>query len=207
MRKCLFLISCVLAGCQQPFIADVPTPIKKSSVNDSQFYDSAYSRAEFDVSGLLLDPRYMKKRGGALYCAHSTDPSSKQGFEKYAADIERNIDFSAGYGALFKKQQAQFGVGLRGIPGRGITYLPDFDRAIQFEGVKLFERCTVFIGHPKEVIKVKRFMEFAFARNVSADYPSYFVIGKVMSEQQLNPDAPQVTPLKRLKFNEKVLVR
>lgn len=207
MRKSILIFAFLVTGCQQSFVADVPRPIKKHSANETNFYDSAYSRAEFDVSGLLLDPRYIKKRGGVSYCAHSTDPEFMQSFEAYAAGIERNIDYTVGYGALFKAQQAKYGVSLLGRGGSKITYLPDFDRAIQFEGVRLFERCNVFIGHPKEVIKVKRFMEHAFSRNVGADYPSYFVIGNVMSDQQLNPDAPKVTPLKKFQFDEKVLVR
>lgn len=203
MRSFLICVSLLLSACvttQKPNNTADKTPVGKLLQVEQAFYDAAYSRSQFHVAGVMVNPAFMSKYG-VSYCMQNASQAERELFATYMATIEKYIDEKSGYGGLFMRQFKRHGLSFGDARSRQLISVPNFDDAVRFESQALFKRCTVFIGYPMDIVKIKRFADSVSKLNISDNVPSYTTITKVFSEYELDGDAPRPYKLQRTDVN------
>lgn len=172
----------------------VGEPVKRSVVGES-FYISAYGGSENEVSGLIANAAFLKQYG-VHYCTHSADNYSSSLFTRYANLGMKMIDPDS---QLFLKQMASLDLTLPDFKAFKFV-IPDIEKALTFERVQFFQNCTVVIGYPKELLKIKRFFDKESATllpELLDKTPSFLTVGILLDGQGLGDARVIATPMQR----------
>lgn len=155
----------------------------------ASFYQSAYTQASSEISVVFAEPEYIAKHSPKL-CTHQADEYALALFLKFA---------ELG-GAMRDPDATDFNsrahLANLSIPST-LTFnhvLPDVEKALDIEGKSLLVQCNIFVGYPRELLKIKRFID---NRKLGAEFPKVSFIGYVKHIDEFDGGEVMLSPIER----------